>query len=369
MLDQHDPRRLKNGARKRAEISETDLDLTANYLAHRYAKGSARVELAYSQASATASLPIPLVPISLDLNATAVIGDARGQPQLKNLRIGRLAVPSWAVPWPFRAVAKFAADNRDLPAVGELVKELRITPKKLTVVYQWQENLPHRLRAGLLTYDDQARIKTYHDLMVAVAKTIPGGSVSLTAILAPLFALAQERSQEQDPIKENRAAILVLTLYVTGEKPSTLIVGAKAWAEPVRREITLNQRDDFAKHFMVSAAFAAHAGSPLADAVGLYKEIADSRGGSGFSFNDIAADRAGTKFGAALVSGKTGAKKLQQQVAQRPSEAAIIPATHDLPEFMQEAEFKRRYGGVGAPAYDAMVARIERRVAALSFYR
>jgi len=37
-------------------------------------------------------------------------------------------------------------------------------------------------------------------------------------------------------------------------------------------------------------------GTPLADAVGLWKELADARrGGSGFSFNDIAADRAGTR--------------------------------------------------------------------------
>ena len=33
------------------------------------------------------------------------------------------------------------------------------------------------------------------------------------------------------------------------------------------------------------------------DAIGVYKEVRDSRGGSGFSFNDMAANRAGTRFG------------------------------------------------------------------------
>jgi len=40
----------------------------------------------------------------------------------------------------------------------------------------------------------------------------------------------------------------------------------------------------------------------------------------------------------------------------------------DLPEYMPEAEFKRRYGGVGAPAYKQMMQDIERRVAACALY-
>jgi hypothetical protein len=133
--------------------------------------------------------------------------------------------------------------------------------------------------------------------------------------------------------------------------------------------VTLNGRDDFAKHFVVSAALAAHAGSPLADAVGVYKEIDDARGGSGFSFNDIAADRAGTRFGEQAAANAKAAVKLQQRLSAGIREKDIMPSTQDLPEFMPEAEFKKRYGGVGAPAYNQMMADIERRVAALALYR
>jgi len=47
----------------------------------------------------------------------------------------------------------------------------------------------------------------------------------------------------------------------------------------------------------------------------------------------------------------------------------IMPAVRDLPEFMPEAEFKRRFGGIGAPAYKRMMDDIERRIAALPLYR
>ena len=39
-------------------------------------------------------------------------------------------------------------------------------------------------------------------------------------------------------------------------------------------------------------------------------------------------------------------------------------ATRDLPEAMPEAEFKRRFGGVDAPAYNR-IAEIDGRIAAL----
>jgi hypothetical protein len=46
-----------------------------------------------------------------------------------------------------------------------------------------------------------------------------------------------------------------------------------------------------------------------------------------------------------------------------------MPRFDDLPEFLPEAEFKRRYGGVGAPPYNELLAEIDRRVAALPVLR
>ncbi|HMA80896.1 MAG TPA: hypothetical protein VKR81_08390, partial [Candidatus Binatia bacterium] len=142
---------------------------------------------------------------------------------------------------------------------------------------------------------------------------------------------------------------------------------AKNWPRPAQHRVLLNGRDDFPKHFIVSAALAAKAGAPLADAVGVYKELADARGGSGFSFNDIAADRAGTRFGE-YAADPASARRLQHRLRAGIRERDIMPGTADLPEFMPEAEFLRRFGGVDAPAYRKMMAEIERRIAALPLY-
>ena len=119
-------------------------------------------------------------------------------------------------------------------------------------------------------------------------------------------------------------------------------------------------------HFLVSAVLAAEGGGRLADAIGLYKEISDSRGGSGFSFNDIAADRAGTRFGQIAANDP---KRLQAELSKGVTDEDFMPGVADLPEFLSEAEFKATYGGVGAPAYERMKADIERRVASRPLLR
>ncbi|MGV7235377.1 MAG: hypothetical protein ACQ9ET_03880, partial [Nitrosomonadaceae bacterium] len=91
----------------------------------------------------------------------------------------------------------------------------------------------------------------------------------------------------------------------------------------------------------------------------------DSRTGSGFSFNDIAADRAGTKFGERAVASEDLAQQLQRRVASGLIDSDLMPHWSDLPEFMPEVEFKRRFGGVGAPAYKQMMQKIDQRVSVL----
>ena len=47
----------------------------------------------------------------------------------------------------------------------------------------------------------------------------------------------------------------------------------------------------------------------------------------------------------------------------------MMPAIDDLPDHMPDAEFKRRFGAVDSPAYNALVAEIDRRIAALPIYK
>jgi len=368
ILDQNDPRKLKPGARRTISVSQNDLDLAANYLARQYAAGGARVQLKRGVADIGASLRLPMVPLPIYLNFEATLLEDSALPRFAVLRVGKISIPAWAAHWLIPSLFTLAFGDADIRSFGSVIKKVSMNESRIALTYEWQADLPNKLRTVLLPPEERERWRVYQERLVSVTRSLTAKNISLTQLLMPLFAFAAERSKENNPVSENRAAILVLTLYTIGQTLEPMLPEAKNWPRPISHSMLLNQRDDFPKHFIVSAALSAKAGGPLSDAVGIYKEIEDSRGGSGFSFNDIAADRAGTRFGE-YAANPVSARKLQQQLRAGVSEKDLMPVTEDLPEFMPEREFIRRYGGVDAPEYNKMMADIERRIAALPLYR
>jgi hypothetical protein len=369
ILDQNDPRKLKSGARRTVSVSQGDLDLAANYLAHRYAHGSARMALQNGAAQMNASAQLPKNPIGGFVNIEATFAENGPVPRFEHFRIGGITLPGWLADWLLDQILSRSLGEEPYTAAIHAVKRTTLGDRGVSVTYEWQSRLPDKFRTVFLPPADQERLRVYNQRLTEISGSLRSKNISLTELIVPMLKLADERSRQGDPVAENRAAILALTFYVNRQPLTAILPAAEKWPRPVAHEVLLNYRDDFAKHFIISAALAAYAGTPLSDAVGLYKEIADSRGGSGFSFNDIAADRAGTRFGEWAAKSPVSARNLQQRLAGGIVEREIMPATEDLPEFMPEAEFRRRFGGVDAPAYKQMMAEIESRIAALSLYR
>jgi hypothetical protein len=369
ILDQNDPRKLKPGTLRTITVSQQDFDLAANYLANQYGNASSQVAVSNSAIKVSATVRLPDNPFGRFVNVDATLKENDALPRFTRLQIGRLPVPDRLADWLLdRSLALYLGDEA-YESARSAIKKVRFSDQTVALTFQWQPNLPDKLRQALLPREDQERIGAYHAHLVEVSRSLTGADVSLVELMIPLFKLAQERSGDRDSIAENRAAILVLTLYVNGKGFARFVPAAKDWPRPTPHQVTLNGRSDFALHFTVSAAIAANTGGLMSDAVGLYKEIADARDGSGFSFNDIAADRAGTRFGELAAGSLASASRLQTQFVAGVSERDLMPRTEDLPEFLSETEFRRRFGGVDAPEYNKMMAEIERRVAGLNLYR
>jgi hypothetical protein len=369
ILDRIDPRKLKSGTVQTITVSHGDFDLAVNYLAHQYARGSARVVIRQDTMGIGASVRLPRMLLGRFVNIEAVLSENTPLPRFEFLRVGRLALAGWMADWILSRALVVSLGSAGYDSVTGAIKKVAVGNGRLAMTYIWQADIPDKLRTALVPPSAQERLRLYQSRLADVSHELRARNVSLTTLLVPLFKLAEERSRRGNAAAENRAAILVLTLHVNGKSLISIAPAAHTWPRPTAQTVTLNGRHDFAQHFTVSATLAAHAGSRLADAAGLYKEIADARGGSGFSFNDIAADRAGTRFGERAAENTGSAATLQQRLSAGISEQDIMPDTADLPEFMPEAEFKRRFGGIGAPAYKQMMAEIERRIAALAVYR
>ena len=127
---------------------------------------------------------------------------------------------------------------------------------------------------------------------------------------------------------------------------------------------TMRGRADLAKHFFVSAHLVPILGSQKARAAGLLKEMADSHGGSGFSFVDMTANRAGIVFAHAVLNGQLPLDRIAREFTVD----AVLPTLEDLQEDMQAPEFAENFGGLTDARLQGELSKIELRVGALPFY-
>jgi hypothetical protein len=363
VFSQNDPRRLRTGSIVKVMLDQEDLNLALNYFANQYANAIAGLEIEPEAVLIKTTINLPTTPFGEFLNLQIALKQTDKLPELDYVKLGKLRLPPQLAALLLKNALNLAQPWLDFQAVFDQVRRVKFEQRRLFITYQWQTNLPEKFTGNLMSDQDQQRIASYQQRLTEISVTAKR-SLDLSQLLPPLFQLATQRSQNGDPVAENCAVILVLTFYVNQIQLDKIIPDSKTWRQPLWRQVNLNGRDDFPKHYLISAMLAAYAGTPLADAVGLFKEIDDSRGGSGFSFNDIAADRAGTRMGELAVANAQRARKLQAFLANA-TERDIMPITADLPEFMPAAEFMRRFGGTEGLAYQQMMADIEARVAAL----
>ena len=163
---------------------------------------------------------------------------------------------------------------------------------------------------------------------------------------------------------ENRAAMFALGI-LAGHGRVKHLVGVSDvpdGAGKQLRPLTIRGRGDWTQHFLVSASVTLLSNAATGNAVGLLKEELDADGGSGFSFADLLADRAGVRFAGVATRDAESARALQQHLAGTLWFDDFFPPAGDLPEGLSDAEFKDRYGGVGGAGYKEQLAEIDRRL-------
>lgn len=364
-IENHDPRNVGEGGVQTLVANEEEVNLVVNYAARRFHQAAARIALQPGAAVVHASVPVPSSPFGPWLNVQAVVRESPGLPVVDKLKLGSVRVPSFLADYALeRVIARYGAAEQGRVA-KDMVKHVAFTDSQVKVVYEWRQDLVKRALSTLTSQDDQERFRAYS---ARLFQTVEGArrrsSMSLAELMTPLFRLAQQRSAEGNAARENRAAIITLAFFANDRSLSTLIPAAASWPAPVPVTVTLGGRDDLAQHFLVSAALALEGGGALSDAIGVRKEVDDAkrfdRDREGFSFQDLVADKAGARFGTLAIKSP---QKLQRGVAAGVKEADFMPPYKDLAENLPEPEFRKRYGGVGAPAYNNVIADIETRVA------
>jgi hypothetical protein len=373
LLREHDPRSMNDGETRTVTVSERDLNLALHSVLPLADRQSSRISLGVAAGTLEYTLRLPANPLGDYLNVSLLVGEQDGTLALDRVQLGELNLPGWALmPLVMLADSRLKSSFEEYRGAREALQGVSLDSGEVGFTYRWDKALAKQIeqrgREVLLPAADRERTVAYYQVLAGVSRNV-NGSTSLDRLLQPLFEAAVQRSGDGDAAAENRALLLVLGTVLNRSSIQRLVGGDPADLAPGHRYVqwTLNGRGDLAQHFSISAAIATAGGGVLADAVGVFKELDDSRGGSGFSFPDLLADRAGVELAAAATG--ADAQRIQRIMAtEYLRESDFMPAVNLLPEGLMEMEFKQRYRDLDDARYANVKREIDSRVARLPVY-
>jgi hypothetical protein len=378
--------RLLQGERLTVQFSAAEVQVVAASVVRKFTGGSVDVNMGLDRAEVLVALPLARTPLGRLLPShwlnvsTTWQASAGSRPELVQASVGQLPLPP-ALVW---AAARQGAVWAGLPGAvdmaWQMVEGARLTPAAGTVQLHLNDELKRAGFALVVPREDWPALPEQRGVLV---KALATRGCALSGVLQAMFERARQRTMGQALLgdgsragnaqdtaaRENRVVLLVAAMHAVKWPVQRTLPGADQWIDQGTAELCLNGRVDFAQHFLLSALLSSQAGSRAASGIGLFKEVLDStpgQNGSGFSFNDIAADLAGTRLGARA---RQEPVRLQFQATEAHRDTDWMPDVRDLPEFMTAEAVKQQYGGPGSPAFDRMWADIQQRVDRLPVLR
>ncbi len=385
LVRRHTPRYMRFRHTRTVKIHEQDLNLLLDYGISQGLKTDdihADIRLSDTGVSLEISLKLPQTVLGQYANLALGVTHADGRLDIAFIRAGNLIIPGWGISGLIPFAGKYLLPPQVYGGLKESldgIKSISTRQKNLTLVYDWNPRSLMKLhengKALLIPRIHQEKLVVYTNQVTRIMDILNAHEVttiSLSRVLRPLFRVAAERSSSpKDPMLENTALLQALALYALGEDLDHLVNSdLLKGVHPRRRaRFTLHGRTDLAKHFLVSAGLTVSAGSRLSHFAGLAKEIEDAGRGSGFSFADLAADRAGVRLGELAAGSREQAKQIQNRMASVTTEAGFMPAIANLPEGIMELAFKKRYTDLDSQAYGMIEREISRRLNACRVYQ
>lgn len=353
-----------DGTPRRVQLSRRDLEASATLVAHGFDGLRVRPTIVGEAFVSQASLRLAdatwlNVGSRIAPGATAFpdvsvgVGAWRFPPELVRAVLG--LIDRWAH-WRGYGLPPTTSMVRDVAVGGDSVAATLAVPRQLIRVA--------RALAG------SSRPAVDPAMLATIYERLMGAQLAADVELAtPLRLAFAGRAAEVDAAEYNRAAFIALAMYVVSPRAQRL-AGSEVKIDPSGEAppVKLAGRRDLAKHFALSAALAATLDPRFTRAMGEWKELDDSLpGGSGFSFVDLTADRAGLHIARAALDPATAAVVADRLAAAQDGDLFPLTARR-LAEGLSEAEFSRSYGGLDAAAYAAAVRRADRLLAGLPLY-
>lgn len=343
-------------------FTDQDLNLLSRYLlttiSYKHIYHAQQVDIQPNKLTQQISIGIQQ-PASVFLNLSLSLSKQHDRLTITDVQIGQFRIPDQLSELVLAFSQYLFGKTEFSGALEQSLVDYQIEKNALQLYLRKLSATEQQARKKLRSFIENEAAIAYASQTASLMKS-PG--MSLDRLLASLFTFANQRSATDSAIEENRALLLMLGNWALG----------KQHFENIRLptfNLRLNKRKDLARHMLISAAISSNSSSLLSNMIGTGKEIQDSMGGSGFSFDDLAADRLGTYLGDRATRNNNMALDTQKRFSDQTLNSEIHKIANHPIAPMTNKEFTDRFGSVDDPRYKKQLEFIDLQIHSSPLFR
>jgi len=375
----NNPLNAKSGELVIKQLSQRDLDILLNYITLKTETGVNRklrvnVVLEDMSANVQASLQLPDNPLGefVNISTEIVEGSSKHTPvELKSLKVGSIEVPVILITLFSNSINRQIDKHYpEYRLIRDAVKKVSFKQDSVTFEYIWSEQADRTLKTQIglrmLSAELRQAIVDHANYLSDESYKFPE-KPGLSHILNTMFSYAQMRSEQRNPLIENKAAFIAISAYSLKRNIPEML-GVASHKKARYRWVYLKGRHDLSKHFILSAAITSMADPEIAESIGVVKEVRDAKNGSGFSFADLAADHAGIRLVEEALRNEERARYFQGVLADIKSDREYMLNVSNLPEGIELSQFEKNYADTDSEEYQKVEKIIKERIDKLPIY-
>ncbi len=384
-------KRLKNGLLSDAPKAEitvmgSDLNGLLAFAMRGFPQATGRINISRFGLESALSIYLPRNPFGHYINLSFGMPPASKGLVLSHATVGSLSISGEMALTITRLVLDWVLGKDLSSSILNSVQLIDINNKEITIHYRPIPDLKSKFEAfklrakavrnDLIWVADPAVVGIYYESLCHTGRDLYGvPDVPFSIYLTESFTLAAKRAAfGYNAIDENRAALMALAIYLGSTNFDSFVgifqEGVLAACREKQPVAELAGRKDLRLHFIYSAALKVLSDSGSSFVIGEIKELLDSvKGGSGFSFVDLAADRAGIQFAELALDSLEGARHLHKMAGALGDESFFFPAITGLKEGIPQSRFENELGGINGTYYADNLAEIVERISKLPLYR
>lgn len=301
------------------------------------------------------------------LNVTMIAdGPSQGFPRTR-LKVGLWDLPPLFSRWALQAGRWYLSRRVEVPPLDVMVRDFKVEGATVSALVSLpgKSGLVDEVASAVSEPLDRTSVLRIYCALGNLQHKKPSNDFAEQVRRA--FSVDPESATRTDV---NRAAFVALAMLAVDERAGDFAQLAPADLGKCRVPVVptaIYGRQDWPKHWALSAAIAVGAGTQLSEAAGEWKELADSLARqsqfaigdpSGFSMADLAADRAGFRIARAAWQ-PDGADRMAAALAHATAEQLLPGELVRREEALGNAAFVKRYGGLDDPRFKQRVREID----------